>query len=302
MWILTFNLLGCGNQKAPDPQMLMAQRCSEKQMATLSKDEEREKAAKACWSLGSDQLNAPVPDYAKARKHFGNGCAVQHAESCNALGTLVRDARGGPPDMVRAGRLFETACEKGSAIACVNFADLLREGEGIDQDLEKAVGLYQARCDAQPPLPKACASLSEMLRAGDGVEKKDEETADALLEKACDASFPPACQALGDVFAESRKKEDIEKAAELYDKACGIDANHGCFELARMHIDKKVEDASYEQAGEYFSMICRVDASRGCYELAELMTDEHVPSREGEKEALYKLACESGNSEACEKR
>ena len=293
MPLISLLLLGCGNTEAPDPKALMQASCG------AGKPD-------ACFKLGTDHLNAPAPRYAEARKNFNTGCGVHHAPSCNALGTLVRDARGGPKDMVRAFGLFQTSCETDkpelrSRQGCINYADVLRSGEGAEKNLELAGEKYRAECEHESPLPKACTNLSEMLRAGEGAEK-DIEAADALLAKACEGSFAPACQALAKVKSESRKKEEVAEAAALFERACGIDANYGCFEMAQLHVDKKIDDASFEQAGEYYSMICRVDTSRGCYELAELMTEKKVASREGEKEALYKLSCESGFSEACDKR
>lgn len=281
-------LLACTQQEAPDPKLLMQQNCGKGN-------------PQACFKLGTNALNAATPQYGRARSRFSTGCSVHHAPSCNALGLLVRDARGGPKDMVRAATLFETACEKGSSQGCVNYAELLRAGEGVDTNPEKAAELYRAACEAEVSSAKACAVLAEMVRAGEGVEK-DKDQADALLIRACDDKHAPACVMLGNELVSQRGKDNIAMAVEMYDKACGIDAHYGCYELAKLHHDDKAPNASFAQAGEYYSMVCRADTSRGCYELAELMSEGKVESREGEKEALYKLSCESGFSEACAKR
>ncbi|MEZ4318521.1 MAG: tetratricopeptide repeat protein [Myxococcota bacterium] len=258
----------------------------------------------ACFKLGTKELNAPQPDYADARKLFSNGCAVHHAPSCNALGTLVRDARGGPKDMVRARDLFQTSCENGLNVGCVHFADVLASNRDVEGNLEKAVELYTKACEDESSIPKACTSLGEMTLVGDGIEKKDEERAEALFDKACKAEYAPACVQQAGVLLEKRgnradTEANLQTATELYDKACTIDANFGCFELAVLHHEKKAPDATMEQAGHYYERVCSMDHSRGCFELAELMAAEEVPSRPGQKEALYTRACESGNSEAC---
>jgi len=256
----------------------------------------------ACFKLGTRELNAPQPDYSDARRLFSMGCAVHHAPSCNSLGTLVRDARGGPKDMVRARNLFETSCENGLMVGCVHFADALVEDADEEGNLEKAVEMYDKACTSDSPIPKSCTSLGRMYLSGEGVEKKDKDRAEALFTEACDAEFAPACVELATIVQSKWGKDNMVTAVELLDKACTIDAQQGCFELAVLHREKKAPDATMEQAGHYFNRVCSMDQSRGCYELAELMAEELVPSRPGEKEALYKRSCESGNSEACTKR
>lgn len=290
MTLIALALFGCS--EAPEPAQLLELSCQ-----GTGAD-----AAEACFKLGMKQLNAPRPDYAEARRLFSMGCGVHHPASCNALGTLVRDARGGPKDMRRAANLFEVACDKEVLQACVHFAELLAGGEGVAQDLERAATLYKRACEAESSIPKACMRYGHMLQEGKGVEKKDPEHANELFTRACDEGFAPGCVAMAEVLSAKWGKENMVTAVELLDKACSIDANFGCYELAQLHRSKKAPEASAEQAGHYFQSVCRMDPSRGCFELAELMETGDVPSRPGEKEALFKQACESGNSIACDKR
>lgn len=286
MLFLTLFLFGC--EEAPDPSEILSNSCQDND-------------PDACFTLGTQELNAPRPDYAEARRLFSMGCGVHHASSCNALGTLVRDARGGPKDMRRSANLFKVACEKGVAQACVHHAELLAKGTGVEQDEAAAAKLYAQACETDSPIPKACTELGIFLRDAKGVDR-DKDKAVALFTAACDAGYAPGCVELANGLTQKWGKDNMIIAAGLLDKACGIDANFGCFELAELHRTKKAPDANIEQAGHYYNSICRIDPSRGCFELAELMSTEEVPSRPGEKEALYKLACESGNSDACYKR
>lgn len=289
MFLLSL-LFAC--QEAPEPAALVEMAC----------EGGGEGSADACYKLGTEQLNSARPDYTEARRLLSMACSTHHAQACNALGTLVRDARGGPKDLVRAADLFEVACEKGVQQGCMHFADALRTGMGVEKDETKARGLYEQACSGDVRLPAACTRLALSIRGDRGSSRDDKERALKLLEEACEGSFPKACVELADEAKTKWGKDNQLVAAELYEKACQIDANYGCYELAEMHEDKKAPDATIEQAGHYYEQVCRIDRSRGCYELAELMTAEKVPSRPGEKEALYKLSCEAGNSEACTKR
>lgn len=279
-------------QEAPEPAALVELAC----------DGGGEGAAEACYKLGTEQLNSARPDYTEARRLLSMACSTHHAQACNALGTLVRDARGGPKDLVRAADLFEVACEKGVTQACMHFADAVRAGLGVEKDEARAQELYERACSGDVAIPAACTRLALTIRKDRGSSREDKERATKLLEDACEASFPQACVELADDAKAKWGKDNLLVASELYDKACAIDANYGCYELAQMHQQNKAPDSTVEQAGHFYQQVCRIDRSRGCFELAELMLAEKVPSRPGEKEALFKLACEAGNSEACTKR
>lgn len=281
-------LFACSD--APEPAALVAMACND------------DGDPVACFKLGTEQLNSARPNYAEARRLFSIACSTHHAQACNALGTLVRDARGGPKDPARAADLFETACEKGVAQGCVHFADALLSGQGREADEEKARALYRDACVGESSIPRACTQLGLALRDERGARREQLEEATAMLEKACEADYPQACAELAHDLTKKWGKENQARAAELYEKACTLDPNQGCYELAEMHLASKAPESNIEQAGHYYQQVCRIDSSRGCYELAELMTDGRVPSRPGEKEALYKQACESGNSDACTKR
>ncbi|MCA9570421.1 MAG: sel1 repeat family protein [Myxococcales bacterium] len=287
MFALTI-LLAC--QEAPEPAALVEMACHN------NGDPE------ACFKLGTEQLNSARPDYSEARRLLSMACSTHHAQACNALGTLVRDARGGPKDLVRAADLFEVACEKGVPQGCVHFADALRTGQGVERDEEKAQQYYRQTCETDSPIPAACTRLAVGMRDAKGAKREDKEKAHELLEAACKSDYPQACVELADEAKDTWGKDNLARAAQLYETACTIDPHYGCFELATMHVEKKAPDSNVEQAGHYYQQVCRIESSRGCFELAELMSSEQVPSRPGEKEALYKLACESGNSDACTKR
>jgi TPR repeat protein len=270
----------------------------------------------ACYGEGLAAANAARPQYDQARKAWSASCMnIHHAESCNALALLVRDAKGGPRDLHRAAELFEIACKGEIKTSCVELGLLLyRDRDGLKADPAKAVTLLTDACKQvdEATMPKdgphvmapACDALGSAYLEGVGVEppRKDEEKAAQLFDRACQAKYAPGCVSGGNILAKERQKNKVERASQLYETACGIDARQGCFELAQLHETKAWEGASDQAASKYFQKTCSIDPTRGCYEAGVLMETGRIKAREGEIESLFNLACEHGNSMACTKR
>ncbi len=301
-WAVLAALVGCGGGQ--DPQMVMEMNCTQ-----CGRGEDVHAGCDACAQMARAALQKSRPDIDKARSLYAQACQVHHPPSCLELARLVRDGRGGPRDLKRAAELFKIACDKGGLqAACTEVGIAAYDGTGMKKNPEQAVELFQTACfHEEDPQPKACAALGLAYLAGKGVEdeRKDEDKAIELLQKACDFDYAAGCVQLGDLFAERRKgrvKENREQAAKAYQRACKLDARYGCYELALMHQEKKVEEPSDEKAAIFFQKTCNIDPTRGCYEAAELMASGKVSAREGEVESLYNIACEHGNAEACTKR
>ena len=257
----------------------------------------------ACYRDGLSQIAPPRPSYGDARQSFSKACMTHHAPSCFELAKLVRDATGGPQYLHRAGELFGIACEKWQVPeACVDLALALYDGSGTREDPERAVQLLNKACTLDEPIMRACATLGDASADGKGVDRKDIKQSTELYDKACDASYAPACVKAGARLIDSRSRKDIPEAARHFERACSLDARLGCYELAVLHAEGKWPEANDAAASEYFQKTCNIDPTRGCYEAAKLMEEGKVKAREGEIEYLYNLACEYGSADACAKR
>lgn len=290
----------------------------------------------ACFNDGMAALSAAQPRFSDARKAFsaacrpsvgspGAGSAVsQHRpKACNELARLLRDAKGGPKDEPRAIEMFEIACKDGIDRACVDLALLLYTDEPARADRAvRAVVLLTDACakvdpnrpltpeeeatkkPAPVPLSDACDALGHAYEAGIGVEppKKDEEKANELYQKACDARYAPGCVSAGLLAVAKKGKDNVKKAADFYERACKLDARQGCFELAELHEKKAWPGAEDKLAVAFYKKTCNIDPTRGCYEAGALMEEGRVEAREGEIESLYNLACEHGDAHACSRR
>lgn len=272
---------------------------------------------KACYGEGLAAANAARPKYDDARKAWSTSCMQEHhAESCNALAMLVRDAKGGPRDLHRAAELFEISCKGDVQSACVELGLLLyKDRDGLKAEPNKAVTLLSDACkkvdkddlpaEGPHPMAQACDALGVAYLEGVGVEppRKDEDKAAELFDRACDARYAAGCVSEGNLLAKERhQKKKVARASELYEKACGLDPRSGCFELAQLHETKAWDGASDELASRYFQKTCNIDPTRGCFEAGQLMESGRIKAREGEIESLYNIACEHGSSVACTKR
>ncbi len=258
----------------------------------------------ACYELGQQALALVRPDVTRARAMFSKGCQTHHARSCNALGDMVNDAKGGPRDPKRAAELYGIACKGGITGACVNRGVALYAGDGVKKDATAAVELFKNTCVVDEVNAEACSALGLAYSEGLGVEKVDLDIAERLQRKSCEIDYPLACSRVGDLYRGKvgRTAEDVVTATEFYEKACKLDAHFGCIELAGLHADGIAAEASGNRAAVYYQQTCRIDPMRGCFEAAQLMESGRVKARDGEIESLYNRACEHGHTQACSKR
>ena len=297
---LTLLLLGCGDEQEPHVMLEMGcEQCGKGQVV--------QEGCQQCMIMADNALGQNRPDIGKARQLYNKGCGVHHPESCSKLAAMVSEGRGGPPDLKRANDLYGIACEKGSMqSACTEWALSMYDGASMKQDQERAVALFDTACTHEEQAqPKACAALGLAYFEGVGVERRDQEKGVELLKASCTDNFAPGCvqTALAHLgWSRGSRRANVEIAEEAFERACKVDPQHGCFELAELHEDNKAIDSSPEKAAIFYQKTCNIDPTRGCFEAAELMAEGKVEARNSEIASLYNLACEHGHSEACSKR
>lgn len=287
---LVGSLLGCG--ETPNNAALQELSCSQGNVND-------------CYKVGLAQLKPPSgrPNISAARATFSNGCTVRHPDSCNMLGDMVRDARGGPADPLRAAELYAIACTEGDhKAACLSMAKLKYSEPLAKLDQPASVAIFQEACDRDPATAEGCMWLGDAYENGLGVEKKDWDLADTYYKRGCDLNNAESCRRVAVLYATRNKRDDLHVAADFYGRACKINAVYGCLELGLLHRDKKIPDADNVKAGALFQKACNLEPPRGCYEVAMMMDDGRLPAREGEKQALFAVGCEAGHRESCAKR
>jgi TPR repeat protein len=262
------------------------------------------------------------------------GCTVLAKAHLTGMGGLSKDA-------VRAAELFRSSCEGGEMVGCAELAAMTAVGAGgLSRDEKAAYALNKKACEGGALL--ACANLGEMfLRGMAGLTKDAKEgrrlveqacrggepagclhlahleldsgqmlshEVEGLLANACDDGEPRACVSLGERLEVGDKgfEQNMERAANLYQRGCDGGAMHGCTQLANL---------TYQGAGglekdvpksvELNDRACRGGDAVGCARLGLLYAlGQGVPKDRARAAELYKGACvgTAGASEAMQSR
>jgi len=179
-----------------------------------------------CARLGH-QLVTPGPgqDVVRAHPILDKGCSLSSAWCCAALGQLVEKGEGTSADPQRAAELYRRACDAGNGWSCGALANLHYAGNGVARDHRIAAGLYQRSCDAGERY--GCLTLAVMQARGDGVPAN---VAQAMLSlrTLCDTGQAAACTELALLYVARQTRQDNSKARELLERACKAAEPRAC--------------------------------------------------------------------------
>lgn len=144
-------------------------------------------AAKALLEQGS----APGVSLA-ARKWYGKGCNLRHAQSCLRMGDLYHRGPAKGRDDVLARDRYRIACELGAMRGCLRLALLLKDGWGGPRDLKRAASFMERACRGK--FGPGCVWAGRAYDKGwPGARNCDK--ANALYQMACKAmNQAKACQ------------------------------------------------------------------------------------------------------------
>lgn len=147
-------------------------------------------------------------DEARARKLFAASCKRQSARGCYNLGSVYEGGAGVAVDLAAAAKLFEKSCGQGEITACANLAGMQLKGRGLPQAPAKARALYARMCATRLP--------PERLKSWDGKVVAD------------------CCHNLANLYERGvGGKEDAGEATRFYEKACALESENACSNLAR---------------------------------------------------------------------
>jgi TPR repeat protein len=104
------------------------------------------------------------------------------------------------------------------------------EGCGVAEDVRQAEALYQRACDYGSVM--GCGALGNVMQ--------DVERAIVLLEQTCTKGYSFSCGTLGIRLFNRDRTADVERAADLLDKACREDERF-CSHLADLVSKWKLE-------------------------------------------------------------
>ncbi len=131
-------------------------------------------------------------DHAAALGHFQQACDKGDGMGCQMLGYSYRFGLGAGKDPAAMNRALARACELKMGYSCMTLGgDLWNAATRKWNDPKQAFKLLTRSCEAENG--EGCALLAKMHRIGDGTARNPVK-GKALLEKACQLKFEPACQ------------------------------------------------------------------------------------------------------------
>ena len=147
------------------------------------------------------------------------------------LGRLLDAGKGMAADPRRAAEFYERACDAEVLEACNSLGRLYEQGRGVEVDEFAAARLYMraARSD-----PRGMYNLGRFYERGRGPIPEKVERAAELYERACEANLPEACFSLAARLARGGEAlTDPVRAQALFERSCQLGQREGCERVGR---------------------------------------------------------------------
>lgn len=199
----------------------------------------------SCYKLASNIVKAKNDEeIPKILELVEKACDLEHNPGCMVLGDLYIEGESLKQDILKARGFYSKACDLGNKEGCHKKMEIDCEGENttigsvacvfladyaIDiGDFVKAAQYYMKACYLSS---FTCSGLAALYKVRIGV-KQDLQKALELYTKACDAENANSCLmvgfAYGRDFHEFGIKQNTTKAKGLYAKACDLDNADAC--------------------------------------------------------------------------
>ncbi|NUO54257.1 MAG: sel1 repeat family protein [Polyangiaceae bacterium] len=282
-----------------------------------------------CFRVGNEKEKAG--ELGEARQLYEKGCDAGDAKSCNDLGVMLVEGRGGPADLAGAAARFAKACDTKEANACKNLG--ITRGKQVPADHEAAFKAFQQACDLANALgcyelgrsyldgrgvprdqakgveffTKACGMGDEVACGTQGLylivtEPKDVEKGKKLLETACEKKSGEACKNFGVLVRDGvLPPKDPVKAFGLFQRACELDDPGGCNAVGYAMgygVGAKKEP---DKAIPFYEKACNLEDGLGCLNLGNAYRDGVGVAKDAAKAATwFDKGCNAGEPRACE--
>lgn len=146
---------------------------------------------------------------------------------------------------------------------------------------------------------KSCSELAGMYMRGTGGVTRDEKSAFAFLQRACDGGSPEGCASLGTMYFFGKgTAKDERKALEFDQRACDAGSSAGCANLSGYYLRGVVVPRDEKRAVQLAQRSC--DADNRCNNLGSDYLNGTGVKRDAKKAAaLYERACKAGFVDGC---
>jgi len=189
-------------------------------------------------------------DLQVARDYYRRAAELEFDAAMPVIGSMSRDASGGPRDYEAAVHWFEIAAQKGNPYSQNALAQCYENAWGIDQDISKALLWY--RSSAELDHAPAMWNLGRVFDQGIGVTA-NESIAFDWYGKAAKRGHLEATVALADCYLNGRGiKADTEIALELFNDASERGSSDAMRRLASIYLDGVVVKKDYDIAASFY--------------------------------------------------
>lgn len=147
---------------------------------------------------------------------------------------------------------------------------------------------------------KICAELGKAYYYGNGVTK-DINKAIQLYEKACDGGIMDGCIYSGIAYQKGEgAATDLGKAVQLYEKACNGKNMFGCTFLGEAYQYGNGVSKDLYKSAQLYEQACDNEEMIGCLDLGNAYYNGNGVAKNLNKAAqLYQKACDGGEAEGC---
>ena len=262
-----------------------------------------------------------------------NSCTNGYVWACYKLGEFYMkssiEKNGNDANYAKSAVYSKIACENGLEEGCVNLAILHKDGKGVKKDVKFAFDTFLRNCNEIKLA--GCGYLGYMYENGEGVEKSaqkaqhfyqmlcdkkdkksccslalllkktgDKTGAIANFNRACELDYDLACFELANLYENSVEKEERKLAKEIYEKSCSLKNAQACMKLGILYTQGKTIAQDYKKAVEFFNNACEFGLADGCVKLADIYEKGFIVKQNLLKtKEFHEKACELGEKSSC---
>ena len=189
-------------------------------------------------------------DLQAARSLYRRAAELEFDAAMPVIGSMSRDASGGPRDYEAAVHWFEIAAQKGNPYSQNALAQCYENAWGLEKDISKALLWY--RSSAELDHPDAMWNLGRVFDQGIGVAS-NEATAFDWYGKAAKRGHLSATVELGRCYLKGRGIEkDTEVALDLLNEASDRGSPEAMSILASVYVEGIIVKKDYDIAAGFY--------------------------------------------------
>jgi uncharacterized protein len=216
-------------------------------------------------ALGTDELDARLSFFERARNWYQQAAALGNAQAALALGRLLRNGEGGEADLEAALPFFFQAAEAGLPGADSELGLLLIQ----KNNFAEAISWIKSAAEADDP--HAQALLSNLYLLGVAVEQSDELSLLWLERAATSGDYTAQRDLAGRYWSGVGVQKDRQEAVSLLQSA-SIGGNAlAQITLGSMHYVGLEVELNYDLARDYFVAAADTGSLEAQYYLARMV-------------------------------